>query len=247
MIENKDLQTVNVPPRHSLNKAVIVALLVAGALLFIAILPAEYGIDPLGTGKALGLADLAKATANAEPQVPAGIPEATIMPVLDPVEVDSRWGASPVLKGAFLSRPDRYNVDSRIITLKPGEGMEIKYNMKKGSGLVYSWEATGKVLYDFHGAPDAKPEGKDKDYFESYQRDDMVGVDQFHGTLIAPFTGIHGWFWENTGSDVVTIKLVTAGFYNWVFQNINDKQSALKATDVYSLPSHPTVPDEVLP
>ena len=38
-----------------------VALLVAGALLVVAVLPAEYGLDPLGTGRALGLTALSEA------------------------------------------------------------------------------------------------------------------------------------------------------------------------------------------
>ena len=244
MIEEKDLQIINVPSSGRILKATAVALLVAVAVLFIAVLPAEYGIDPLGTGKALGLTDLANATG--EPQIPAAIADATIMPVLEPLEQPSRWGESGVVKGALIPRPDRYNVDSRVITLKPGEGMEIKYNMKKGSGLVFSWVASGKVLYDFHGVPNLKPAGKGTDYAESYSRDDMVGQDQLYGTFVAPSTGIHGWFWENTGSDVVTIKLVTAGFYDWIFQNVNEKQTALKPMDTSSLPSHPTIPDEPL-
>ena len=47
--------------------ATIVALVVAVILLVTAVLPAEYGIDPLGTGKALRLMDLAKADAAKTP------------------------------------------------------------------------------------------------------------------------------------------------------------------------------------
>jgi len=243
MNAEKDTPPIEAPSMANIAKATLAAILVAAAVLFVAVLPAEYGIDPLGTGSKLGLTDLAKASGT--PQIQAAIPEASIMPLLDPVEQPGRWGESPVMKGAFLSQPNRYNVDSRTITLKPGEGMEIKYNMKKGAGLVYSWAASAKLIYDFHGMPDVLPEGKvGTDYFESYDRDDKVGKDQFHGTFVAPRTGIHGWFWENTGPDVVTIRLVTAGFYDWVFQNVNDHESSLKSMDAYSLPSHPTIPDE---
>ena len=31
---------------------------------------------------------------------------------------------------------------------------------------------------------------------------------------MAPFSGIHGWYWENLGSGYVTIRLTTAGFYS---------------------------------
>ena len=38
--------------------------------------------------------------------------------------------------------------------------------------------------------------------------------DQASGTLTAPFSGIHGWYWENTTDQPVTVTLTTAGFYN---------------------------------
>ena len=34
------------------------------------------------------------------------------------------------------------------------------------------------------------------------------------GTLTAPFPGIHGWYWENTTDQEITVTLTTAGYYN---------------------------------
>jgi hypothetical protein len=50
----------------------------------------------------------------------------------------------------------------------------------------------------------------------SYEKDDQVGKSESYGTFIAPSTGIHGWFWENQTGVPVTIKLVTAGFYDYI-------------------------------
>jgi hypothetical protein len=44
-----------------LGRASLVALAVAVALLITVVLPAEYGVDPLGIGGALGLLELAQA------------------------------------------------------------------------------------------------------------------------------------------------------------------------------------------
>ena len=247
MSENieKDIPRVEAPSRARIAAATTVAALVAAVVLLVAVLPAEYGIDPLGTGKALGLTDLAKASekrAVPEP-VPAKATEdtATIAPVLE----HSPDGGAPRLKGAFIAQPKRYKIDSREIKLKPGEGMEIKYNMKKGAGLIYSWQASDKVFFEFHGEPNVKPAGKEgTDYYETYEIDNTVGKDQAHGTFIAPNSGIHGWFWENKSAKEVTLKLVSAGFYDWIFQNLNDKETALKAMDPDSIPGHPKVPDE---
>ena len=228
MIEEKTMPQVLSPPLTKIAIAAVIALFVAALILVVAVLPAEYGIDPLGTGKALGLTDLAKVSGAP----PAAIPEATIAPVLGPSRGTSKWGApGPTVTGAFIPQQNRYKIDSREIKLGPGEGMEIKYNMKKGAGLIYSWMADGKLLYEFHGQPNVRPPDTGVDYFESYELDDKVGKDQMHGTLVAPSTGIHGWFWENTGSKPVTIKLVSAGFYDWIMQNRDDKQTALDARD----------------
>jgi threonine/homoserine efflux transporter RhtA len=43
------------PPARRLVRSTIVALVVAGLLLVAVVLPAEYGIDPTGVGRVLGL------------------------------------------------------------------------------------------------------------------------------------------------------------------------------------------------
>lgn len=228
-------------------------VLAAGVLLTCIVMPAEYGIDPLGTGEALGLTGLARApeptAAKRTGAAPTPVGGATIVPVLQPETVQSRWGEAASVTGAFIPQAGRFRLDSRDITLEPFEGMEIKYHMRKGAGLVYSWTASAPVLYDFHGQPDVAPaDAPDtgEDYFESYDRDDVSGKREFHGTLVAPSAGIEGWFWENPSADAVTIKLVAAGFFDWIYQNRGDQESRLKAMDADALASHPQVPDEAL-
>ena len=55
-------------------KATALALAVAGAILLTTVLPAEYGIDPTGIGKALGLTALhpllAKTVRSQHPNLP---------------------------------------------------------------------------------------------------------------------------------------------------------------------------------
>ena len=250
MIEDQHIETVQSPSKAAIAKATAIAVLVAAVLLIIAVLPAEYGIDPLGTGQALHLTDLAKADiakVAESPTPPApmkpGEAQPTIVPVLEPAPD----GGAPTMRGAFIAQPKQYKIDSREIKLKPGEGMEIKYNMKKGAGLIYSWVASEKLLFEFHGEPNVKPAGKQgTDYYETYEIDNQVGKDQAHGTFIAPSSGVHGWFWENKSANEVTLKLVSAGFYDWIFQNRNDKESALKTMDPDSIPGHPKIPDEVI-
>jgi len=194
MVEQEDVQQVQAPSKRAIAKATAIALAAAVVILFTTVLPAEYGIDPLKTGKALHLTDLAKATdAKTEPKAAVG----------------ARPTAAPT--GIYTAQPTSYKTDSEDLSLMPGDGVEIKYHMQKGAEMVYSWKANGNVAFEFHGEPDNKP---NKDYFESYELNDKVGADHFYGAFTAPTTGIHGWFWENKGKKQVDIHLTTAGFYD---------------------------------
>ena len=39
-----------------------------------------------------------------------------------------------------------------------------------------------------------------------------VGGSEDAGTYVAPFPGIHGWFWENRRAETITVTLRIAGF-----------------------------------
>lgn len=208
MKENTDVAAIEGPSKQKILQATVVALLVAIAILFTVVLPAEYGVDPLGTGAALGLTGLAASASGS-----AEAPTATT----SPTSVAEGTSVS-VINGVFVPQSGGYKVDSREIKLESGEGMEIKYYLPQGAGMVYSWTANGKVFYEFHAEPDTKPTGASEGYYESYEKDDQVGKTESHGTFTAPSSGIHGWFWENQTGAPVTIKLVTAGFYESIIE-----------------------------
>jgi hypothetical protein len=161
------------------------ALLVAGILLLAVVLPAEYGLDPFGTGEKLGLTAMAQASAQ---------PAATIIST----DAASKLGTP---------QSGSYKIDSAQFTVAPKDGFEYKYRLEKGAGMLYSWKASGRLQYEFHGEPD----GAGGDTFESYEKQEG---DHESGSLVASFSGIHGWYWENPGSSPVTITLTSSGFYN---------------------------------
>lgn len=99
-----------------------------------------------------------------------------------------------------------YREDAVSFQLLPFEFVEYKYQLSEGSVMLYSWTASDAVSFDLHGEPDDGPEG----FAESF----AVGKDDGqNGAFTAPFSGIHGWFWGNLGTDTVTVKLTTSGFY----------------------------------
>ncbi len=89
------------------------------------------------------------------------------------------------------------------VTLKQGEGTEIKLEMAKDAQVTFEWTTIGgPVNYDTHGeSPQINYHGYDKG--QQVERDS--------GKLIAAFDGKHGWFWRNRGSSDVTIMLKAIG------------------------------------
>jgi hypothetical protein len=165
------------------------ALFVAGVILVVAVLPAEYGVDPLGIGRRLGL------TAMNDTQRSLEAFQATRT---------GNAGGAPI-----VAPQDRgYQQETVAFTLAPHDSVEYKYRLDKGKALLYSWKATGPVNYELHAEPDGAPQG----YAESFDKKSAQSAAS--GTLTAPFAGIHGWYWENSGATPVTVTLSAAGFYN---------------------------------
>lgn len=91
------------------------------------------------------------------------------------------------------------------VTLKPGEGAEIKLEMLKGAKASYEWtSAGGRVNHDTHGDG---PGGATHSFSKGRE------MERDSGELIAPFDGNHGWFWRNRSAGVVTVTLKTTGTY----------------------------------
>ena len=167
-------QPNDTPSIRNIVWATAAAFLVAVVLVVAVVLPAEYGLDPLGTGGALSLLGLSRVQ-------PIGAEDET------------------------------YKTDVFELELAPTEWAESTYRLEEGSTMLFSWEATGAVSFNFHSSPDGAPPG----YAESF---DSQEVDRANGSYIAPFSGTHGWYWVNLGSDYVTIRFTTAGFYSEAHQ-----------------------------
>ncbi len=114
------------------------ALVLAIVILVLAVLPAEYGIDPTGIGKKLGLTALA--------------------PVEDKIETASL---------AVCESGEEQN-DTVEITVPAKSGLEYKFHMQKDAVFVFDWRTDGKALFfDFHGEPQGDTTGYFKSYEET--------------------------------------------------------------------------------
>ncbi|MCB1886032.1 MAG: hypothetical protein KDH20_00375 [Rhodocyclaceae bacterium] len=193
-----DLDPDGLPSGGSLWRATGVAVTIAIAVLVLAILPAEYGIDPTGLGGRLGLTRLHAVDAPA-PDPASTAPVATVQ-------------AAPS-EDAPVARADTpYRSQALNLPLLPGQGFEIKALMKTGQRIVFDWVAEGGPVHvDMHG----NVVGAAEDDFTSFWIADAL--DHASGAFRAPFDGAHGWYWQNNGEAPVTIRLKISGFYDEVY------------------------------
>lgn len=185
----------DLPSSRQLLRATLVAIVAASVILIAIVLPAEYGIDPLGTGRATGLY---------RPPAEATVPATSAAP-LAPGTVG--------LPRALLESPTPFRTEEMTVTLESGEGVEVKAAMRQGERLVFSWVSSGGgVDVDMHG----EVPGAADDAYISYAKGE--GQTSGHGALEAPVAGHHGWFWQNLNDTPVTVTVKVSGFHDKLFR-----------------------------
>lgn len=180
---NPDADRSPVPLRQ-LNRAVLLAVAASAAILATAVLPAEYGIDPTGVGRVLGLTQMGemKAAQQGNNTAPAG-------PVAGDSTTETADGGKRVQ-----------------IVLGPYGGREVKAVMKAGAALTYNWSTDGApVEFEFHGDPSVP---KTPGEYSSYEKGSKASAT---GAFKAPFAGNHGWFWKNPTAKPVIVTVVVRG------------------------------------
>lgn len=124
-------------------------------------------------------------------------------------EVMGIKGMSGYQVGALTTQTGSVHQDQSFFWLAPFESVEFKYTMAEGQSMVFDWRAKGTatadVIYEMHSEVDADPE-------QSVTFELSRGESQ-RGTFVAPFDGVHGWYWENRGTEEVEIVLEATGFF----------------------------------
>ncbi|MEM9624277.1 MAG: hypothetical protein AAF993_21735 [Pseudomonadota bacterium] len=110
------------------------------------------------------------------------------------------------LVNAIVIPDAAYKSDQVEFPLEPFESIEYKYVLDQGDAVLFSWHAEGEVVYDLH----SEEQGSDPEQAVSFATGRSTGES---GTFVAPYSGIHGWFWENRGPQAVVVSLRTSGFY----------------------------------
>ncbi len=190
------------PSSRTLMRSTLVALAVAGAVLVGLVLPAEYGVDPVGIGRLLGLTEKGRIKI-------ALARDAEETTAVEAVETSGATDSRAAPGAAVSGQTWR---DSMTVMLAPGKGIELKLAMRKGQTATYRWRATSPdVTYNAHGEPPKAAKG----FSHSYGRGLSDGE---QGDLVAAFDGVHGWFWRNRSASPASITLHTRGEYQTLQQ-----------------------------
>lgn len=184
--------------RPRLLAAVGGSLIAAILIVLGAIIPAEFGRDPLGLGRLSGLARLwAPEEVNIDTRTAAG-------PRAREYAMGFRSDVIEIPLGGFLEGRQRSE-------------LEYKVSMKKDATLIYEWEVLGASRfddfhYDFHGH--TTPANRDERMVVATYRQGFGLKKQ--GALTAPFDGIQGWQFTNTTEKPIVVRVRLSGFYDLV-------------------------------
>jgi hypothetical protein len=129
----------------------------------------------------------------------------------------AQWNEVPASTGKeAVSRtyPAGYRTDVIDVPIQ-GE-LEYMVRMSANGTMVYAWEVPGvgdpELFYtEFHGHTEAAP-GRPGDLM-FYEK---AAGSKASGSLIAPWQGIHGWYWQNKSGAPVTVRPRMSGFYELI-------------------------------
>lgn len=188
------------PSSAQLVKSTIIAAVSAVVILVTVVLPAEYGIDPTGIGRAIGLAEMGEIKTQLSEEA-----EADRQMLLEEQEesslIDDIFG---LFVGSAHAQEAEIWRDETTFTLAPGDSAEWKLVMEEGQTVEYRMLVDGgRVNFDMHGHGGGNS--------VTYEKGRGSTGDE--GQIVAAFDGEHGWFWRNRDSSDVTVTIQVRGEY----------------------------------
>ena len=158
------------------------------------VLPAEYGVDPLGIGARLGLLPLGDVGQQVE--------------ALNAAADDRRAAQGAIV--VAQERPFQQETVELHARAARGDGIQVPARQGQGAALFVDVRPA-PVNYELHAEPDGAPAG----YAQSYEKTDRArpGVGHADGAVSRAFTAGTG---RTPPTRKSTVTLTTAGFYNHV-------------------------------
>lgn len=228
----------DLPSTARLVKSTVIAAAAAAVILVTVVLPAEYGIDPTGIGRALQLTQMGEIKKQlaieaeqdrARDRQPAPLPatpgqKSSLLTLVAGLVVSSAH-AHP----GGHEDDDNNQAPAAAQTASPqaepsiaqpapidAKSDEVVFTLKPGEGVEYKMTmkkgATVRFSWSTNGEVNYDMHGSQQGGKESsYKKGRAVAADQ--GTLTAAYDGSHGWFWRNRMTKAVRVTLKVNGAY----------------------------------
>lgn len=128
------------------------------------------------------------------------------------VTAQVKWNELPLSDGTFYEHTGEFRTDTIDIPLDAYGELEYKLGIEAGNAIVYEWNVLGiedpNLLYsEFHGHTEPVDNVGDLMFYRK------ADGDSEQGSLVAPFSGIHGWYLVNGSEAPIVVRLEVAGFY----------------------------------
>lgn len=108
----------------------------------------------------------------------------------------------------FQNQSSPFRSEVVEIVLAPGAGTEVQSVLAEHQAILYQWNTDGAAVYsDFHGH-----DPEDDSFWVQY-RENEGGLEDY-GSLVAPFSGQHGWYFRNDGDAEIVIRLRVNGYFS---------------------------------
>jgi hypothetical protein len=185
-----------------------VAILVATVAMVFFILPAELGVDLTGFGTRTGLIGLSQKGPASNIYLERGLKRTNVLFPFDAAAQadEATLRATLVAKGIALPADAKLVADHWEYELLPYDSIEMKYKLAQGQPMIFSWHAPVPLHLDMHSVPDQGG----NDATESFVIADAASQTAVY---VAPFTGIHGWFWQNQTLNPVKVSVDATGAF----------------------------------
>lgn len=221
---------------RGLIRATLGSMTAALAILLLFWLPAEYGTDPTGLGRVMGLTQMGEikqqlyveaADEDAVLAAQAAAERVSADPALL-ARLDALEGQVAAIAAALGAAPPQTTVPEVLTPPAPAVGPptpeqaapawrdEVSYTLAPTQGieikLVMSEGARAEFEWTANGSVlnyDTHGDGGG----QSVNYEQGRGVPDQSGELVAAFDGNHGWFWRNRTDAPVTFTLRTRGDY----------------------------------
>lgn len=122
------------------------------------------------------------------------------------------WIDAPLSAETWWEQGANWKHEVYEIPVAAGKALEHMLRMNVGDIVVYSWTADtdepSLLTAEFHGHTERVGTEPGTVMFYTQHKNGKES-----GTLRAPFTGVHGWYLNNAGTEDVVVRLQVAGYF----------------------------------